>query len=102
VLARDADLRTTAPKHRAVPAAEAGSRSVTREAGFAGDGRLSPPGGVITRKYKGAVVQVKVLAGGFEYAGEVYASLSAVAKAVTGSHRNGFLFFRSHWEGSAA
>jgi Protein of unknown function (DUF2924) len=101
-LARDADLRTTAPKHRAVPAAEAASRTVTREAGFAGDGRLPPPGGVLTRKYKGQSVQVKVLSGGFEYAGEVYASLSAVAKAVTGSHCNGYLFFRLTGKGSAA
>ena len=30
---------------------------------------------------------------GFEYDGEVYRSLSAVAKAVTGSHWNGHLFF---------
>jgi hypothetical protein len=35
-----------------------------------------------------------VLADGFEYAGQVYASLSAVAKAITGSHCNGYLFFR--------
>ena len=31
----------------------------------------------------------------FAYAGRVYPSLSAVAKAVTGSHTNGFLFFRN-------
>ena len=31
---------------------------------------------------------------GFEYEGEVYKSLSAVAKAITGSHTNGYLFFR--------
>jgi hypothetical protein len=48
---------------------------------------------VLTRKYKGGTVQVKVLAQGFEYAGALYSSLSAVAKAVTGSHCNGFLFF---------
>ncbi len=48
---------------------------------------------MLTRKYKGGAVQVKVLAHGFEYAGATYASLSAVAKAVTGSHCNGFLFF---------
>ena len=35
-----------------------------------------------------------VLADGLEYDGQVYASLSAVAKAITGSHTNGFLFFR--------
>jgi hypothetical protein len=36
---------------------------------------------------------VKVLADGFEYERETYRSLSAVAKAVTGSHWNGLLFF---------
>jgi hypothetical protein len=50
-------------------------------------------GSVLTRKYKGGTVQVKVLAQGFENAGAVYGSLSAVAKAVTGSYCNGFLFF---------
>jgi hypothetical protein len=39
-------------------------------------------------------VQVKVLPGGFEYEGQVYRSLSAVAKAITGSHCNGYFFFR--------
>ncbi len=34
-----------------------------------------------------------MLAKGFEYEGEVYRSLSAIAKAVTGSHWNGYLFF---------
>jgi hypothetical protein len=90
------------PAPRAVPVADAASRTVTREAGFATDDRLPPPGSVITRRYKGAVVQVKVLQGGFEYAGEVYGSLSAVAKTVTGSHCNGFLFFRLTGKGSAA
>ena len=33
------------------------------------DDRLPPPGTVLTRKYKGGTVQVKVLANGFEYAG---------------------------------
>ena len=40
------------------------------------------------------MLQVKVLAEGFEYQGQVYPSLSAAAKAITGSHCNGFLFFR--------
>ena len=37
---------------------------------------------------------MKVLPAGFEYEGEVYKSLSAVAKKITGSHCNGYLFFR--------
>ena len=36
---------------------------------------------------------MKVLPAGFEYEGDVYRSLSAVAGAVTGSHWNGLLFF---------
>jgi hypothetical protein len=91
-LARDADLRVIPPREttEAAPARAV----VTKDAGFAADARLPPPGSVITRKYKGTVVQVKVLRDGFEYAGAVYPSLSAVAKAVTGSHCNGFLFFK--------
>jgi hypothetical protein len=93
-LARDADLRITAPKEKpaVLPMTRGGTRAGTlpRERQ---DDRLPPPGTVLTRKYKGGTVQVKVLASGFEYDGEVYGSLSAVAKAVTGSHCNGFLFF---------
>ena len=35
-----------------------------------------------------------MLPAGFEYDGLAYPSLSAVARAITGSHCNGFLFFR--------
>ena len=45
------------------------------------------------RQYKGQTVRVIVLADGFEYEGERYKSLTAVAKAVTGKHWNGFHFF---------
>ena len=40
-------------------------------------------------------MQVQVLTDGFAYAGSVYPSLSAVAKVITGTHTNGFLFFRN-------
>jgi hypothetical protein len=59
------------------------------------DVRLPPPGTILTRPYKGQLVQVQILTDGFAYAGSVYPSLSAVAKAITGSHCNGYLFFRS-------
>jgi hypothetical protein len=91
-LANDADIRMNPPKmDQATPAPE---RTQTRTVRFQLDDRLPPPGTVITRKYKGEVLQVKVLPSGFEFEGEVYGSLSAVAKAVTGSHCNGYLFFR--------
>jgi hypothetical protein len=99
-LARDADLRVIPPREKPAPA-PAARRTVTREVVPASDGRLPPPGSLIIRKYKGATVQVKVLPDGFEYAGDRYTSLSAVAKAVTGSHCNGFLFFRLNKAGAA-
>jgi hypothetical protein len=98
-LARDADLRVVPPAAKAEPLA--GSITKTRDVRFEADNRLPPPGTVLTRKYKGDTVQVKVLAEGFEYASEVYGSLSAVAKAITGSHCNGFLFFRLSPKGGA-
>ena len=92
-LARDADLRVIPPKEHAEPSAPGPIRTGTVPKPT-GDARLPPPGTVLTRRYKGADVQVKVLAAGFEYAGAVYPSLSAVAKVITGSHLNGFLFFK--------
>jgi hypothetical protein len=58
------------------------------------------PGTIITRHYKGEVVEVRVLPRGFEHEGEVYRSLSAVAEKVTGTHWNGYHFFRIGERGS--
>ena len=91
-LARDADLRLNPPQSKAnttTPPPEP-VRLPTPV-----DPRLPPPGTILTRPYKGQLVQVQVLTDGFAYAGRVYASLSAVAKAITGSLTNGFLFFRN-------
>ena len=68
-------------------------RTEERRFGAPGDRRLPPPGSVITREYKGDTLAVTVLQDGFEFRGERYRSLSAVAKLVTGSHWNGFGFF---------
>jgi hypothetical protein len=92
-LADEADLRLTAPRPAAADTATQAALRAAAAAGTA-DERLPRPGTVLTRKYKGALLQVKVLLQGFEYAGSRYRSLSAVAKAITGSHCNGFLFFR--------
>ena len=46
-----------------------------------------------TREWHGERHEVTVVDGGFEYAGRPYRSLSAIAKAITGSHWNGPLFF---------
>lgn len=58
------------------------------------DTRLPIPGAIIRKDYKGQVLEVKVLEKGFEYQGQTYKTLSAVAKAVTGDHWNGYLFFK--------
>lgn len=56
--------------------------------------RVPPPGGSIVRDYKGRQLEVHVRAQGFEFEGQFFRSLSAVAKHITGSHCNGFHFFR--------
>ena len=51
------------------------------------------PGSHLIREYKDQTIRVTVLADGFDYEGQHYASLSAVARTVTGSHWNGYRFF---------
>jgi len=89
-LANDADLRVTAPQERKT---EKSSATVTKRVTLAGDNRLPLPGTVLRREYKGRVVRVQVMPDGFEFEGERYRSLTAVAKAVTGKHWNGYHFF---------
>jgi hypothetical protein len=90
-LANDADLRLSPPKLKDASAQEAVRIAAVSVA--TGE-RLPPPGSVITRVYKGETLRVTVLADGLEFDGERYKSLSAVAKAITGQHCNGFLFFK--------
>jgi hypothetical protein len=89
-LANDADVRVTPPRGQCVPSG--GGKPV--QAKVAPDRRLSGVGEDIVRKYKGQLIRVVVEANGtFDYEGKRYKSLSAVAKAITGSHCNGFRFF---------
>ncbi len=92
-LARDADVRTTIPKSPP-PLLTGNGHAKTVKAVFSDDDRLPVPGTEIVREYKGQTLRVTVMPNGFEYQGEVYRSLSAVAKAITGTHTNGYLFFR--------
>lgn len=50
-------------------------------------------GVVLTREWKGELVRVEVVEDGFRWDGRTYASLSQVARAVTGSRWNGPRFF---------
>jgi len=93
-LANDADLRMTPPrepktKAEPAPAIQTVARTIPRN----GDVRLPMPGAVLTRDYKDEKIAVTVREDGFEYEGQLYKSLSAVAKAVTGKHWNGYHFF---------
>jgi len=89
-LANDSDVRLMPPR------ADAEARRRERATGPAGDRdqRLPAPGGAITRHYKGRKIEVVVTPNGFEYEGELYKTLTAVAVAITGTHCNGFRFFR--------
>ena len=107
-LARDADVRVTAPRSRhhgprsggtaragaenAVPLPRLRLRSVPPTTPCS-DPRLPRVGSTLTRRYRGRDLLVTIRDDGIEYDGAVYGSLSAVAKAITGSHCNGFRWF---------
>ena len=99
-LARETDLRLSPPKATSTIAFPA-DRQISIRQRKGPDRRLPIPGTVITRPYKCQTLQVKVLAEGFEYEGERFASLSALAKRITGSHCNGYQFFRMAGSGGS-
>jgi DUF2924 family protein len=90
-LANDADLRLSPPR----PAPTLPVAVADRPARLPGkrNDRRPPVGTILTRPYKGTTVQVRVLEHGFVHRGTIYPSLSAVAKAITGSHCSGHRFF---------
>ena len=94
-LANESDLRMTPPKIRPQPTHDPESMplTTTHMVQFSDDDRLPLPGAILSREYKGRTVHVRVLPKGFEFDGEMYRSLSAVAKFITGTHCNGFQFF---------
>ena len=47
----------------------------------------------IVKDYNGTLLEVLVVQDGFAYNGEVFKSLSAVAKKITGTNWNGLRFF---------
>jgi hypothetical protein len=54
---------------------------------------LPAAGTILTRDYKGQVIEVEVLEKGFRFGNQVYRSLSAIAREITGTHWNGKVFF---------
>jgi len=93
--ANDADLRVTAPRVATKPQPTPKKVEVSSPRSKS----LPPAGTTISREYKGKMIEAKVIAKGFEFEGESFASLSAVAKHVTGQHCSGNLFFRMNGRG---
>ncbi len=65
------------------------------------DPRLPPLGTILRRTYRGETHEVTVLEDGFEFRGKQYASLSRIARDITGTAWNGFTFFRVARPGAA-
>jgi hypothetical protein len=81
-VAEEADLRIRAPQCFLKELAQ-GNR----------DPRLPAVGTCLNREFQGRTVSVEVLEKGFRYQEQVYRSLSAVARQVSGVQWNGFAFF---------
>ena len=85
-------------------------RRLAKLAGLNGENRepISPPtirlkpGSRLFREWRGEVHRVTVLAKGFDGRGDRYASLSQIARAITGARWSGPLFFGLRKTGSRA
>ena len=55
---------------------------------------LPAPGTVLTRECKGKTIRVTVMEDGFHCGGKDYRSLSGIAREMTGTSVNGFLWFK--------
>ena len=93
-LANDANLRIRIPRDTVRTSAfPEKARTAISRISHTRDPRLPLPGTLFAREFKGRDIVVKVLDTGFEYGGRRYKSLSAIAREVTGTKWNGFLFF---------
>src|SRR6185436_15693136 len=68
------------------------ARFETRQARSREGADLSP-GTILVREWQGEQHHVTVMREGFAWCGETYASLSRVARAITGTNWNGHRFF---------
>ncbi len=57
------------------------------------DSRLPAPGSIITKNYRGNIIEVKVLEIGFEYQGKTYKSISRAAMTIVKRPISGYVFF---------
>ena len=93
-IANDADLRVRLPRVKVDegnPHIEA--RTITSKINSSPDSRLPIPGTLLVREFKGVTHVVRTLDDGFEYDNRRFKSLSAIAREITGTKWNGFVFF---------
>ena len=88
-LAIDSEIRVTPP-----PSTRQKDSPDTISISAARVPRLPPTGSFIEREYKGRSLRILVLESCFEYEGRRFKTLTSVANAITGSHVNGYQFFR--------
>jgi hypothetical protein len=88
-IAADADLRLCAPRK------PIGTQPAVRVANASRqlDRRVPPAGTQLIKRYKDETLTVTVLEDGYQYRDRVYKSLSAIARQVTGTQWNGYVFF---------
>lgn len=91
--ARIEDLAPALLPNREAPKSRPQKARPTPVDQFARDSRLPEAGTILYREFQGASHEVEVLDKGFKYRGHLYRSLSAIAKTITGTNWNGFLFF---------
>ena len=68
-------------------------RRLTGRGPVAAEGQHLGQGAILRRDWQGRRIEAVVEAGGFRWEGSLYPSLSAVARAVTGTRWNGPRFF---------
>ena len=89
-IADDRDVKERFPQVQR-PASKTGS-DATRVLTYQPEQQLLP-GMVLHRNYQGTDIRLLVLEDGFEWEGKRFKSLSAAARAITGTRWNGKLFF---------
>ena len=88
-IATDADLRLCVPRKPVGGQTAVGVATASRQL----DPRVPAPGTQLIKRYKDETLTVMVLEDGYQYGERVYKSLSAIARQVTGTQWNGYLFF---------
>jgi hypothetical protein len=91
-IADDSDLRIRAPKNFLKEDLDE-TRTIEAHVAPTEDPRLPIAGTDLVRRYRGKDIVIRVRDDGFEYAGQVYRSLSTAVCAATGTPWNGFAFF---------